>query len=145
MALPCDKCDAKCCTYFCFEIDEPDDFQEFEDIRWFLCHEGVSIHIEDGDWYISLANRCKYLTAENRCEIYEDRPIICRNYGRESCDATPGGYDYEAVFNSPEDIEAYAREVLGNKAYVKARAKARAKADGKKKPKKHRRKGKKPT
>ena len=46
----CTRCGARCCNYFCFEIDEPDEFDEFENIRWFLCHEGVSVHIDDGDW-----------------------------------------------------------------------------------------------
>jgi len=127
----CKRCGAKCCTYFCFQIDEPDDFNEFDDLRWYLCHEGVSIHIEDGDWYISIANRCKMLTEDNLCRIYEERPIICRTYSPDNCDATPGGYDYEEEFTTPEQLEEYAKRVLGAEAYERAKRRARAKADRK--------------
>ena len=123
----CTRCGARCCRYFCFEIDEPDDFDEFENIRWFLCHEGVSIHIDDGDWFISLNNRCKMLDDENRCTMYHDRPMICREYDPADCDQTQGGYGYDEEFNTPEEIEAYARKTLGPKKYDKARTKALAK------------------
>lgn len=122
----CTRCGARCCNYFCFEIDEPDDFDEFENIRWFLCHEGVSVHVDDGDWFISLNNRCKMLDAENLCRMYFDRPMICREYDPSDCDHTPGGYGYDEEFNTPEEIEAYARKALGPKKYDKSKAKALA-------------------
>ncbi len=120
----CEECGAKCCRYFCFEIDKPEDFDEFDDIRWFLCHEGISVHIDDGDWYISIENRCKMLKEHNTCSIYADRPVMCRKYSPEDCDFTSGDYGYEALFEKPEDIERYARQVLGERAYETARAKA---------------------
>ena len=126
----CDQCNALCCRYLCFEIDEPDDFHEFDDLRWYLCHEGISIHVdEDEDWYIQIDNPCKYLDENNRCRIYEDRPIICRNHG-EDCEFTEVDYCYLHEFKTPEDIIAYAKEVLGEKKYEKELVKARAKADG---------------
>lgn len=132
----CQQCGAKCCKYFCFEIDEPDTFEEFDDVRWYLHHEGVSVHIDEGDWYISIANPCKMLTGDDRCTNYDARPLICRNYTPETCDDTPGGYDYDAEFSTPEQIEAYAAKTLGHKAYEKAKVQGRAKADGKRKLKK---------
>jgi len=129
MSKVCIACGAKCCKYFCFEIDEPEDYAEFENIRWFLCHEGISVHIDEGDWFISIDNRCKMLTPDNRCGIYEDRPLICRQYKMENCDEVPGGYDYDMEFHTPEQIERYARKVLGVKKYEQARAKARRKVD----------------
>lgn len=29
----------------------------------------------------SETGRCGYLTSENRCEVYEDRPLMCRAFG----------------------------------------------------------------
>ena len=29
MSKTCQVCGAKCCTYFCFQIDEPDTYSEF--------------------------------------------------------------------------------------------------------------------
>jgi len=125
----CRKCGAQCCRYFCFQIDEPDDFEEFDDIRWYLCHEGISVHIDEGDWYISIPNKCKMLTRDNRCSIYPDRPLICRKYDTDNCDYTQGDYGYDEEFQTPEELDAYARKTLGEKEYERQKARARAKAD----------------
>ncbi len=136
MSLTCRECGAKCCKYFCFEIDEPDDFEEFDDIRWYLCHKGVSVHIDEGDWYISIANRCKMLEPDNGCRMYDDRPTICRKYDPADCDHSGGDYGYDEEFTKPEQIEAYARKILGEAKYERDRARMRTKLDkGRKKPK----------
>ncbi|MHC4983477.1 MAG: YkgJ family cysteine cluster protein [Planctomycetota bacterium] len=132
MSKTCIECGAKCCTYFCFEIDEPDDYEEFEDLRWYLCHDGVSIHVdENGDWFIELQNRCKNLTADKRCAIYEDRPLICRKYDPDNCDHASGEYRHRRHFRSPGQLDAYAREVLGETQYEAAKARLRAKIEKK--------------
>lgn len=127
MSETCQKCGAKCCGYFCFEIDEPDDYEEFEDVRWYLCHEGITVHIDEGDWFISVENRCKMLSEDDRCMIYSDRPLICRKYDLDKCDFIPGDYDYDELFLTPEQLDKYARKVLGEKQYECAKEKARAK------------------
>ena len=124
MSKTCVECGAKCCKYFCFEIDEPDDYDEFEDIRWFLFHEGVTVHIDDGDWFIHIENKCKMLGPDNRCMAYETRPSICRKYDPAECDHTGGDYGYDKHFKTPEEVEKYARETLGEAAFERARAKA---------------------
>jgi len=128
VSLMCRECGGKCCRYFCFQIDAPDDFSTFEDVRWFLLHEDITVHVEDGDWYISIANPCKALRADGRCGSYETRPLICRKYSMDNCDHTTGDYGYEATFTTPEELEAYAIKTLGKKAYAKAREKAYKKA-----------------
>ena len=127
MSKTCQSCGAKCCKYFCFEIDEPDSYEEFEDIRWYLCHEGVTVHIDEGDWFINIDNRCSKLGPDNLCTIYENRPLICRKYDPAECDFTGGDYGFEAHFTSPEELEAYARKALGEKEFRRARKRQRAK------------------
>ena len=129
MSRICQRCGGACCRYFCFQIDEPDDFEEFDDVRWYLLHEDVTVHIEDGDWYISIQNKCNVLGPDNRCMDYENRPVICRKYDPENCDFTGGDYGYDNLFETPEQIEAYARKKLGEEAYEKAKAKALAKLE----------------
>lgn len=130
MTPPCKTCNALCCQYFCFQIDTPDDYEEFEDIRWYLCHEGVSVHVEEDEtWYIQIENPCKKLDNDNRCVIYEDRPLICRNYG-ETCEATGSDYGYLEEFKTPEQLLEYARKTLGKKTFEREMIKYRAKAAG---------------
>ena len=133
MSMTCVECGAKCCKYFCFEIDEPTDYDEFEDVRWFLMHHDVTVHVDDGDWFISIANRCRHLGIGGQCEAYETRPTICRKYATANCDHTADGdYGYEEHFHTPEQIEAYARKTLGEEAFDRARAKAWGQAKQKK-------------
>lgn len=119
----CRQCQAKCCRYFCFQIDEPDSFEEFENLRWFMLHEGISIHIDEGNWFISIDNKCKYLADDGRCLNYDSRPAICRKYTTDGCDATGGDYEYDEQFETAEQVAAYARKKLGRKKYDKAWAK----------------------
>ncbi len=129
MSKMCQTCGGRCCRYFCFQIDEPDSFDEFEDVRWYLLHEGVSVHVDEGDWFISIANRCKLLGADNRCGDYAGRPLICRKYDPKECDFTDNEYGYEQEFLKPEQLDAYARETLGEEVYLREQQRQRAKLD----------------
>ena len=127
----CQQCNARCCRYFCFEIDKPDTYEDFEDIRWYLLHQGIRIHIDDdGDWCIEILNVCLNLVeaAEGfRCKDYGNRPLICRKYSPETCDFTEGPYEYEEYFTSAEQLDEYARRMLGEDAYEEAKLRARRK------------------
>ncbi len=123
----CKECGARCCRYYCFEIDEPDDYEEFEDVRWYICHEGTSVHVDEGSWYISILNPCKMLDADNQCSIYDDRPLICRKYDLDNCDQTMGDYGYDEEFNTGDELMAYARKTLGDEEFEYQRAKRRGK------------------
>ncbi|MBT3198868.1 MAG: YkgJ family cysteine cluster protein [Phycisphaerales bacterium] len=124
MSELCQKCGAKCCNYFSFEIDEPEAYDAFEDIRWYLCHEGVSVHIDEGDWFISIANRCMMLGDDSKCVGYEKRPLICRKYVTDNCDHTGGDYGYDELFTTADQLEEYARKTLGDEIYAKQKAAA---------------------
>jgi len=134
----CSQCQSKCCRYFCFEIDKPDSFEEFENLRWFILHEGITIHVDEGDWFMSVNNKCKWLADDGRCINYENRPMICRGYTTENCDATGGDYEYDELFETADQIAEYARKKLGRKKYEKALAKLRGESSTKTSTKEHR-------
>ena len=111
----CDKCNALCCRYFALPIDTPKDKGDYDDIRWFLCHEDITVFVEDGDWYINIKNKCKHLSEkDNRCKIYDKRPRICRQYRHSTCDIVEGEYDHELSFTSAEQMEEYIKTKFGN-------------------------------
>lgn len=112
----CMSCGGKCCSYFALPIEEPEDMKDYDDIRWYLLHEGVSVFVEDGDWFIQIDNRCKALTVDGMCEIYQDRPRICRKYKDDVCEfAVPDG-EHELLLRTSEDCMAHAAKTLGKKA-----------------------------
>ena len=38
----CVKCTGLCCRYFALPLDDPEDWDDFDDIRWYLCHVSQS-------------------------------------------------------------------------------------------------------
>jgi len=112
----CDKCTGLCCRYFALPIDTPKDKGDYDDIRWYLCHKNVTVFVEDGDWYINLNNRCRYLSGkDHKCKIYSNRPKICRQYRHNDCDLTEGEYDYQLHFTNDRQIEGYMKTKVKRK------------------------------
>jgi Fe-S-cluster containining protein len=128
--LLCGKCTGLCCRYFALPIETPEDKEDYDDIRWYLCHENVSVFVEDGDWYINLDNKCRHLyEGDFKCGIYNKRPKICRAYSMKDCDLIEGEYDYELFFTDDQQMEEYIKikfdnTVNKNKQEVKKRLKA---------------------
>jgi Fe-S-cluster containining protein len=114
--IQCDDCNALCCRYFALPLETPEDRGDYDDIRWFLCHKDISVFVEKGDWYISIKNKCKYLSGDdNRCMIYKRRPRICRYYSRRSCDLVEGEYDYELHFTNDKEMEEHIKMKFDDK------------------------------
>jgi len=66
----CNHCSAKCCRYFALPIDKPKEWRDFDHLRWYLLHGPAAVFVEDGAWYLLVANRCRHLSDDHRCEIY---------------------------------------------------------------------------
>lgn len=109
----CEHCAAACCRYLALPLDKPKTARDYDDIRWYLMHEGIDVFVEDGDWYIQIKTRCKNLGDDNRCNIYDTRPEICREYEPKDCDYSVGTYGYEHLFTHAKQIEEFYRKKRG--------------------------------
>lgn len=123
----CDRCTGLCCRYFALPLDKPEEWGDFDDIRWYLYHENVTVFVEKGDWYLNVLNKCKHLTDKYRCAVYDKRPRICRGYKTDDCDRTSNEYDYELHFTSAEQMEEYMKIKFGDKVFEKLEAKKKKK------------------
>jgi uncharacterized protein len=103
----CEHCTAVCCHYVALPLDTPETPSDFEDIRWYLLHEGISVFVEDGDWYICFAARCREVQPDSRCGIYGTRPRVCRAYSEDECDYHSGDYGWDHHFTCPEHLAEY--------------------------------------
>jgi Fe-S-cluster containining protein len=110
----CDHCTAKCCKYFALPIDTPTERQDYDYIRWYLLHNGASVFVDEGTWYLLVHSPCRHLLADNRCGIYETRPQICRDYTTDKCEYEDD-WVYEQYFETPEQVEEYMDVVLPRK------------------------------
>ncbi|MBL7214678.1 MAG: YkgJ family cysteine cluster protein [Phycisphaerae bacterium] len=130
----CKKCNGKCCRYFALPIETPEDWDDYDDIRWYLCHRDVTVFVEDGEWYLNIKNTCRYLSEEDfRCQNYELRPHICRKYHTDDCDLTGDDYGYELHFTNDRQMEEYMRIKFGDKVFEKLEPKKKKKKAKKKK------------
>ncbi|MGD9109725.1 MAG: YkgJ family cysteine cluster protein [Phycisphaerales bacterium] len=122
----CGKCTGLCCRYFALPIDTPEDWKDYDDIRWYLCHKDVTIFVEDGDWYLNVKNKCRHLTnGDHKCAIYKNRPRICRGYRTKDCDLTEGEYDYDLHFTNDKQMEEYMKIKFHNNKTEKRKNKSR--------------------
>jgi len=104
----CEKCTGLCCRYFALPIETPEDREDYDDIRWYLCHKDVTVFVEDGDWYINIKNKCRHLSEKDyKCKIYETRPRLCRGYTTDNCDFSEGEYDYSLHFTNDKQMAEY--------------------------------------
>jgi len=114
--IHCKDCDGRCCKYIALEVDEPETKEDFDQLVWNLCHEGVSIYIDnDGDWIVEVKTKCRFLGDDHLCKIYETRPQLCRNHSMENCEVNGEGSPHKILFNHPDELKAYADLVLKNK------------------------------
>lgn len=126
--ITCDKCRGLCCRYFALPIETPDDWDDYDDIRWYLCHKDVTVFVEDGDWYINIKNKCNHLSEKDyKCRIYKERPRICRGYKTADCDLIEGEYDYELHFTDDKQMAEYMKIKFGNNVTEKKKNKGKAK------------------
>ena len=116
---PCQGCDGLCCRYFALPIETPEDWDDYDDIRWYLCHEHISVFVNEGDWYLNVETKCRYLDGGSRCENYGMRPKICRIYRTEDCDRTGDDYQFELHFKNDKQMEEYMRMKFGKNVFEK--------------------------
>ncbi|GJM26370.1 MAG: hypothetical protein DHS20C16_27850 [Phycisphaerae bacterium] len=114
-SILCEHCTGACCRYIALPIEEPTDRRDFDDMRWYVMHKGISVFVEDGDWYIQISADCENLQSDNLCGIYETRPAICREYDYGECDYSGGDYHYDVILRTPQDVQEYAVEQIGKR------------------------------
>ena len=135
-SILCEHCVAACCRYLAIPIDTPSSARDYDDMRWYLMHEGVSIFVEEGDWFFQVQTVCKNLGEDNLCGVYETRPEICSEYKAEGCDYASGEYGYDQLYTHPKQIEAYYEKKTGKKLKSMDRHKATKRNGQARKPRK---------
>ncbi|MBW3004802.1 YkgJ family cysteine cluster protein [Candidatus Woesearchaeota archaeon] len=109
---PCKGCPALCCKFVAVELDEPESEKDWDEIKWMLCHENITVYKDnDGDWLVEFATNCRMLDEKNHCKIYDKRPKLCREHDPESCVTHGEGDVHIILFEKPEDVDEY-RELL---------------------------------
>lgn len=107
--VTCDKCRGECCRKIAFHIGPVYTKEDYEDMKWYLYHEGVIVYIDnEGDWLAQVPVKCSKLDEKGRCTIYDKRPPICRQSKVEECEMNSD--EMSVIFNTVEDLEKYMRK-----------------------------------
>lgn len=99
-------CEARCCRYITIHIDAPRLKADFDEISWFLAHENISVYVQGRRWHVEVRNRCKHLDSNNLCTIYENRPLVCRDYDSDECEY-PSRPRHRLHFDTKEGFDAW--------------------------------------
>jgi len=99
-------CQARCCRYITIQIDAPRLKADFDEISWWLAHENVSVYFHGRRWHVEVQTPCKHLTKDNLCDIYEDRPLVCRCYDSDGCEY-PDRPKHDLQFNTKEEFDSW--------------------------------------
>ncbi|MBD3392031.1 MAG: YkgJ family cysteine cluster protein [Chitinivibrionales bacterium] len=106
----CLACGAQCCRHVAMQTETPRCKREYDNIRWFLMHENVNVFVDDeNDWLVEFKTRCSHLRADNTCEIYPDRPSVCRDYPPPGSPCEYGDADppHKVLFTTAREFEEY--------------------------------------
>ncbi|MFO7711212.1 MAG: YkgJ family cysteine cluster protein [Candidatus Woesearchaeota archaeon] len=98
----------KCCQYISIAIDEPEDHDDYDEIVWYLMHHNIRVYIDDDeDWYVEVRTDCKALGEDGLCQMYEERPTVCREHDPEECENNGEGSPYNILFENRDDFISY--------------------------------------
>jgi Fe-S-cluster containining protein len=70
-----------CCRYTAIEIPAPTTLEEVDNCRWYLLHRNVCLFVDrTSKWFLEFRSVCEALGPDGRCQCYETRPRVCREY-----------------------------------------------------------------
>lgn len=104
MKFECSKC-GKCCSNYL-----PLQKEEIDTMKKLATKENK--HLLDKEWY----NICPFLNYKNKCDIYENRPLICREYSCYNYEHKI--YNLEVFVNIPKEnfsLVNVRKEIFNNK------------------------------
>jgi Fe-S-cluster containining protein len=106
----CTGC-TRCCETVSIEIDAPRSPWEYDQWIWVLHHRNLELYVEKPErWLLHIETRCEQLDARGRCSIYEDRPVLCREYDPRGCERRAPLSDVAAWFKTAADMEGWLQE-----------------------------------
>ena len=82
----CEKCTGICCKNLAVEIGRPENKSEVEALKWQLHFDTVKVYIHNKRWHMLIDGECLYLSKNNKCTIYSNRPNRCRAYNPPNCE-----------------------------------------------------------
>jgi uncharacterized protein len=107
--IDCKLC-GKCCHNVSVEVDEPETDEELDEYLWLILHKGVTIYINEDQWYVEFQTPCKMLDKKRKCRIYDQRPELCKKYSSKNCLHHGEGDYFDHYFKTAEELKKHWEE-----------------------------------
>lgn len=117
MPLDCSQCLARCKGECCQCVPIPARLLEtHKPVREIVKILDVGVQVgEPCVVAVTESNRCPFLGEDFKCTIYDDRPLVCRKYGDESCIFMKCSWqDKDGRLRSRQERRAVEREQQGD-------------------------------
>ena len=109
-SVVCPPC-GRCCRYVAVEVDAPTTVARVSTLLWMLYHRGVEVYeSHEGEWFVLFPAECENLRPDGLCGVYENRPLICRDYDVDGCEGTSVEPAERARFTDARAFLAWMKE-----------------------------------
>jgi Fe-S-cluster containining protein len=100
------ECRGRCCRYITVPVATPTCHDDWDEMRWWLAHEGISVSKDEDGWSLNVPARCGNLREDNACAIYPHHMDTCKEYEADCCEFT-GPIDQEFELRTESDLGDY--------------------------------------
>jgi len=78
----CQGC-SNCCKYISIIIPAPKNYEDLDEIRWFLLHNARVYLDHDDEWIVEAPLKCNYLDENGRCKMFTPEHYMTRSQDLE--------------------------------------------------------------
>lgn len=113
LKMNCKDCTAECCKHIAVPIDPPETWEDYQRIKSYIVHEGVSCYLDvEDDWVVEFLTKCGQLNG-NKCMAWgtKEYPSICGEYEMDTCVMNEEGEYWKILFKKPEDVDAHCKQL----------------------------------
>lgn len=108
----CSRCHAStCCTYTTEALGGMRSMADFDHLLWQVSHQGVEAYRDEDGWFLLIRGSCQHLRADGGCNIYAQRPQVCRDYSNDWCEFdAPAESGFQLYFKDYAQLLSYCRQ-----------------------------------
>lgn len=99
-------CGARCCRYITVAVPAPRSEADWDEVRWWLAHEGTLVSQDDEGWMLHVRTPCRNLRSDNACAVYPDHMLACQDYDPSDCEFT-GEVPFDVLLTCETDLARY--------------------------------------
>lgn len=96
-------CGGACCRYVTVAIPPPRSVADWDEVRWWLAHQGTMVTHDHDGWMLHVETRCGHLRPDNACRVYPDRMLACEDHDPTDCEYT-GDVPFDVLLRSEIDL-----------------------------------------